>query len=166
MARRRSGRKIDNLRWGAFNNSFLATGAGASGAIVLTTIVGVVETIMRTRGNLVAWIDGLEAPAVGVIVSCGLIVVPEGTGSTVTWDPAGDPNAPWFWYESFVLGYEEYVADVIDCPGLSSHRSIIDSKAMRRWPQDSEIQFVMTNTTLAGAASVNVSIDGRILFGS
>ena len=63
-----------------------------------------------------------------------------------------------------MLGYEEYVVDVIDAPGLTVYRSPIDSKAMRI-VRNQEVQLVVHNTTLIGAASVNVSVHGRFLTG-
>ncbi len=165
MARRRSGKKIDNLRWIGVFQGFLGQAAGAS-AVTALSATTMPDTIMRTRGTLTGWIDALQAPAVAARVSVGLIVVPEGTGTTVLWSPFADTNAPWFWFTSFVLGYEEYVTDVVDCPGLTSYREIVDSKAMRRSPPDTEVQLVIENTTFAGAVGVNVQWAGRILIGN
>ena len=123
------------------------------------------ETILRMRGWCKAWIDGLQAPASAVLVTAGLILVPEGQGSTVIWEPFGDANAPWIWYTSFIIGYEEMVADAIDVPTLSSQSVLIDNKAMRKGSPDEELQLVITNSTLAGAASINSSLSGRILLG-
>jgi len=121
---------------------------------------------MRTRGNLVCWIDGLEAPAVSIIVSVGMHVVPEGTGTTVLTEPFADENADWFYYNEFVIGYEESVTDVIAVQGLPIFREVIDVKAMRIAVPDTEVQLVVTNTTLNGAASLNITLSGRFLLGS
>ncbi len=120
------------------------------------------ETILRTRGLLTAVLDGNQSPPTGVNVSVGLILVPEGTGTTVLWSPFADADAPWFYYTSFYLGYEEMVTDVIDVPGITSYREVIDSKAMRRI-RNQEIQFVVENTTVNGAGAVDVIIGGRFL---
>ncbi len=165
MARRRSGKKIDNLRWVGVFAGFLGQAAGASGLTALSATT-MPDTIMRTRGTLTAWIDVLQAPAVAARVSIGLVKVPEGTGTTVLWSPFADTNAPWFWFTLFVLGYEEYVTDVVDCPGITSYREIIDSKVMRRVRPDEEVQLVIENTTFAGAVGVNVQFAGRVLLGS
>ena len=93
-------------------------------------------------------------------------VVPDGTGATVLTEPFGDSNADWFYYNEFVLGYEEMVIDVVDVPGITSFREMIDVKAMRIGVPDTEIQIVMTNTTLLGAATVNLNLGGRFLLGS
>ncbi len=121
---------------------------------------------MRTRGNFVCYVDGTEAPGVSAVISAGFLVVPEGTGTTVISEPFGDANAPWFWHTQFVVGYEEMVTDVVDIAGLPVYRETVDSKAMRRIRSDQEIQFVVTNTTLIAALSVNLSLDGRMLLGS
>jgi len=141
-----------------------ALAAGSAG-VLLVAADTIRDTIMRTRGNLCAWIDGLETPAVAVRVSVGMIVVPEGTAATVLWAPFTDETAPWFYHTEFTLGYEEMVTDVIDVPGISSYREVIDSKAMRIADPDTEVQLVVENTTITGAASVNVSVSGRFLLG-
>jgi len=122
---------------------------------------------MRTRGQLAAYVDGLEAPAVAALITVGMWIVPEGTGTTVLagGNPFDDPNADWFYYSQFLLGYEEYVADVIDSPGVSSYREVIDSKAMRIGNPDTEIQLVIDNETISGSLSVNVHLAGRFLLG-
>jgi len=121
---------------------------------------------MRIRGELVAYIDGLQAPPALVDCAVGVHIVPGGSGTTVTAAPITDPNAPWLLYERFTLGYEEYVTDVIDNPGLTMFRKVIDVKGMRIIRPDVEMQVVFQNATLAGAASVNFSLAARVLFGS
>jgi len=164
MARRREGRKIDNLRWNRAHGSALALSAGTA-AVALISVTTLPETIMRIRGNVLTYLDATQAPGGLVLVSMGIIKVPEGTATTVVYDPQADSDAPWLWYSNFHLGYEEYVTDVIDAPGASSMRVIIDNKAMRRTRPDEEYQFVVTNTTVGGAAAINVAYATRILIG-
>ena len=163
MARRRSGRKIDTLRWAGLqvNASF---SAGTVGVIAVASTLSP-ETIMRIRGNMWGQIEGPLTGGQLTAVTVGLIVVPEGTGSTVLWSPLSDSQAPWLFYDAFVVGYEEYVTDVVDAPGSSTYRGVIDVKAMRRLPADTELQFVAENTTIASSATVRVAATGRILFG-
>ncbi len=166
MARSRPGKTIDNLRWaGGTSMTFSGISAGSSALTALSAGVPR-ETIMRTRGDVTAYLDGTTGPGVGVVVSMGLVLVPEGHGTTGIWDPFNDAEAPWFWYQEVFLGYEEMVTDVIDVPTLTGHRIIVDSKAMRRANVDEEVQFVMTNTTSLVADSVNVSANFRFLLGS
>ncbi len=166
MARRPSGRakKIQQLKWEGFAGGALALAAGTAGVNVISAANNP-YTLMRTRGQLVAWIDGTEAPAVAVDVAVGMVVMPEGQSATVLWDPLNDTNAPWFYYSRFTLGYEEYVTDVIDAVGLPVYRETIDVKAMRRVRSDEEIQLVIGNSTLSGAASINLRLGGRMLQG-
>ena len=171
MARQRrpfrgGGKTIDNLRWA----SGTATGIGALGAgsQALTMLSAGVprETIMRTRGEAMVSLDAAQPPGRFVLVSMGLVLVPEGQGTTVIWDPFNDSEAPWFWhYETFV-GYEEMVTDVVDVPGLTSSRIVIDSKAMRKANVDEEVQFVVTNTTMIAAAPINIGVALRFLLGN
>ncbi len=154
-------------RWLGFQTG--ATFHGLSAGATATEIASeglLRDTIMRTRGQLMCWIDGLEAPAVAVLVSVGLQVVPGGTGATVISNPFSDENADWFYFSEFVLGYEEYVVDAIQATHLSSYREIIDNKAMRIGNPDTEVQMVVVNTTINGAASINVTLSGRFLLGS
>ncbi len=160
MARGRRSQPV-NRHWTGFSGSSLAFAAGVGGATIIAAQHDR-ETILRTRGTLLAFVDALQAPASLAQISVGFALVPEGTGSTVLWSPLTDADAPWFYYSTFFLGYEEYVVDVIDSPVLTAYREIIDSKAMRR-VRNQEVQLVVENTTIAGAVSVNIVAAGRML---
>ncbi len=131
MARRRSGKKIDFTHWTGFAGTSLGLAAAGTSAATLLAAAHEPETLLRTRGNVVAFVDGPQDPGVLVSVGVGFIPVPEGTGTTVLWSPITDPDAPWFWFDRFTIGYEEAVVDVIAMAALSVYRSVIDSKAMR-----------------------------------
>ena len=168
MAHRRTipvpAKKIQALRWTAHQSTFLALSAG-SAALNAITAGTEPATAMRSRGQLYATLDGASVPAPLVLVSIGLILVPEGQDTTVIWDPFADNNAPWWFYSQFILGYEEGVTDVI-AYGNSAYRETVDLKAMRRIRPDEEIQCVCTATTLGGAKAVNVSLTLRTLLGN
>ncbi len=150
-----------NRHWSGFNNTAAALAAGSVG-FTLAAAQHDRETIMRTRGSLLGYLDGTQSPGTLLVVAVGFALVPEGTSTTVLWSPFTDPDAPWFYYESFFLGYEEYVTDVIDAPGVSSFRQVIDSKAMRR-VRNQEVQMVVENATVLAAGTVNVGVNGRFL---
>ena len=120
---------------------------------------------MRIRGELVSWIDGASAPGKAVQIAVGALVMPEGQGTTVVSSPITDDNAPWLFYERFVLGTEEMVTDVVDIPGLTIFRKTIDVKAMRILRADQEMQIVMENATILASSSVNLSFQASALFG-
>jgi len=120
---------------------------------------------MRARGNLLAFADTTQAPGGLIDVAVGMVLVPEGTGTTVLWSPITDAIAPWFFYSRFHLGYEEMVTDVVDVPIATGYREAIDSKAMRKIRPDLEIQFVVEQATIATAMAVNVRVAGRFLLG-
>ena len=169
MARRRNtgGKVIDQTFWVGVGAAFPAQSAGAVAvANQPLSALATVRTIMRTRLNIVSYIDTASAPGKQVEIAVGGILVPEGTGTTVLWSPITDANAPWFFYTRFVIGYEEMVTDVIDIPGISSYREMIDSKAMRRVKADTETQIVVENATILTAASVNTVVTGRVLVGT
>ena len=160
------GRSIESLRWTGGNFFFGAISAGVSRLNFLTATNDPPETIMRIRGELVAWLDGVQAPGVAVDVALGCILVPEGTGTGGAMSPIADDTAPWFLYERFTLGYEEPVGDVVDVPGLSIVRIPIDVKAMRIVRPDVEAQVSIENASLSSASAVNVSFNVRVLLGS
>ncbi len=160
----RPAKKINTLRWVGIQGATLAQAAGSIAVAAVVAAGTPPETIMRTRGWFSAWLNNAQAPGQSVIISAGLILVPEGQGSTVIWDPFNDFNAPWFWFEEFTLGYEEGVTDVTDI-GISKRFVEVDSKAMRRASGDEEVQLVVTNTTLGSASQVDTSLTGRMLLG-
>ncbi len=168
MARRgRSfAKKIDNLRWIGFNGSFGALASGSTSAFTMLGATAMPDTIMRTRGQILVYVDSTQAPGVSSRVGIGMVAVPEGQSTTVIWSPLTDPNAPWFWYTSFAIGYEEMVTDVIDAP-ITAYRETIDSKAMRRLAADVEVQVVIESATVLGAGvALNGHVDGRCLLGA
>jgi len=165
MPRARGGKKIDFVHWTGFAGGALAFAAGTI-AVNLFPASHLKETLLRTRGSLLAFIDGASAPAKLARVGVGMLLVPEGTGTTVLSSPLSEPDAPWFWVSEFLLGYEEMVTDVIDVLGLSSYREIIDSKAMRKIPSATEVQLVMENVTVGTAVGVNIQVVGRALTGT
>jgi len=164
MPRRKSGRKIDFTHWTGFALSESAQAAGVA-AQTLLSAQHLPETLLRTRGQFSSYVDGNAAPGERARMGSGMILVPEGTGTTVLWSPLTDFDAPWFWLELFTLGYEEYVNDVVDCPGMTSFRSVIDSKAMRV-VKNQELQWVTENATTGTALSANTDVIGRFLSGT
>ena len=159
----RHGKKISFTHWTGIQMTLSAFAAGTSASNLLAA-QHEPETLLRIRGNLLTYVDGQEAPGVSALISVGMILVPEGTGTTVLWSPFTDADAPWVWYETFSLGYEEYVTDVIDCPGASSAATVIDNKAMRIM-RNQELQMVWENTTVSSALSVNSFGAARVLSG-
>ena len=168
MPRRRTGfqKKIEVVHWtyGSFQTIALAAGATAVNVFAAQHLP---ETILRMRGEWVAALSGAQSDAGGIAVSAGLILVPEGTGTTVLWSPITDGDAPWIWWDTFHLVYREAVTDVIAGQEAMSARRVIDSKAMRK-VRNTEVQFVAENATIAGLAGRSVDVVGslRMLNGS
>jgi len=158
-------KKIDTVHWtyGSFATSSLAAGSIAAAMLGAQHLP---ETLLRVRGEWAALLEGTQTGGQGTAITCGMILVPEGTATTVLWSPVTDGDAPWFWWDTMHLFYEEYVADVVTSD-LAAARRIIDSKAMRKI-RNTEVQFVCENTTIGGftAASVNVGASARFLAGS
>ena len=160
---RRRGKKIDFVHWTGFavHSSGLSAGTAAATAIGAQHLP---ETLLRIRGEYTTSIDGAGAPGRFCTMATGLILVPEGTGTTVLWSPLTDADAPWIWYDFSVIGHEEMVADVIAVQNLLGFRRVIDNKAMRI-VRNQEMQVVFENTTVQSACVTNTSVVGRMLAG-
>jgi len=141
----------------------------AAGTAAVTALAAqhLPETLMRIRGEWAAAFSQVLPAASGTTITLGLIQVPEGTGTTVLWSPVTDGDAPWIWWDTFGLLYQEYVTDVIQSSISSSARRVIDSKAMRKM-RNTELQLVAENATISGltAATIDVVVTARVLTGS
>ncbi len=168
MARKRGAGRRTDYRWILGQASFSALGTGSSAAITVgAASSSFSETLMRVRGNLMAYVDTTQAPGGATRYGLGLIKAQAGQGTTVLSLPLTDGFAPWIWYATFGLAYEEMVTDVVDVPGVTSYRERIDSKAMRKLPPDVELQLVIQSATvLGGGVAANVQVELRMLLGS
>jgi len=165
-SRSRRGREIESLRWDGGGFTQLGFGAGTAAGAQITADEAPPETIMRIRGEILCWADGASAPGISAEIGFGLLLVPEGSAGNVTVSPITDSESPWLLYERFTIGYEEMVTDVIDVPGITSYRKVIDSKAMRIIRPNVEVQSVLENVTVQAAMSVNFRFNLRVLFGN
>ena len=168
MAKRRSNsrheKSIDIIRWAGGVHTFNAVSAGSNAQVAVTD--GATETILRIRGEVLAYIDATSAPGKLMDVAIGMLVVQAGSSTTVIQSPIADPDAPWLFYERFTIGYEEMVTDVVDVPGIVSKRIVVDSKAMRILRPGREVQLVMQSSTLFTTSAVNLAFSFRMLLGS
>ncbi len=165
MARRRSGKKIDFMHWTAVQGSAIALASGGTSGTTMLAAQHLPETILRTRGSLLSFVDSTQAPGGLISVAVGFVLVPEGTGTTVLWSPLTDIDAPWWYYSAFVIGYEEMVTDVVEVAGLPIYRETVDSKAMRI-VKNQELQMVVETSPIAGSLGTNTAFHGRVLSGT
>ncbi len=166
MPNRRSGfqKKIETVHWTYGSFTFLNQAAGVV-AVQGFPAQHLPETIMRARGSFTAYLDGLQpASGINIGVGLGLILVPEGTGTTVLWSPITDGDAPWFYVDYFNLAYDEQVVDAVATNTQAALREI-DSKAMRR-VRNQEVQVVLEQASVEGTSAINVTGQVRILSGS
>ncbi len=160
-------KKITETRWSGNVFTFAALASGATAALTLVTAATDTETLLRLRGELCCYLDAAQGPGSLQAVAIGAIVMPQGQGTTVVSSPFADDNAPWLFYEQFVIGYEEMVTDVVDVPGLPIFRKTIDVKAMRILRPDREVQLVVESVSvIGGGPSINLNATFRALFGS
>ncbi len=158
-------KKLDHTLWQLSTGSFSAIASGATAALGFSSAGTTPATLLRMRGEVLGFLDAVQAPGRLIQVNYGIILVPEGSAADVQFAPLSDANAPWLLYGTAMLGYEEAVTDVIDFPGLTSFRHVIDNKAMRIIRPDVEMQFVVENTTLFAAATLNLAFSMRWLQG-
>ena len=158
--RRRSGKKIDFVHW-TYSSGTNEMGAGTA-ALTLFPAEHEPQTLLRIRGNFRANGLGGLTGSIGAFCGVGVILVPEGTGSTVLWSPISDGDAPWIWVDVFSLSYEEPVLDTIAITDV--YRSVIDNKAMRI-TRNQEVQLVFENVTNEGAMTVSFNYQARHLTG-
>ena len=159
----RPAKKIDNTVW-AYSSGAAGLGAGTA-AFAFSSVGTLPTTLLRMRGEVIGLIDAVQTPGKLLAINYGIILVPEGSGTTVQFSPVADANAPWLLYGTGTLGYEEYVIDAIDCPVMSAFRHVIDNKAMRRIRPDVEMQMVFENSTFIAGATANVAYSIRWLQG-
>ncbi len=164
--RSRHAKKIETVHWTLGQAASISLTAGSE-AFTLLGAQHLPETQLRMRGEALAQLDGPIGPGLGVNLTMGVILVPEGTGTTVLWSPITDGDAPWIWWETFNLIYEELVIDVVGNPIGSAARRVVDSKAMRK-VRNMEFQIVVENATLTGfgAAGAMWAFSARFLSGS
>ena len=164
MANRRpSGRKAD-LRWIGSQVALLTVSSGGSSGGAFISSGTTSQTIMRSRGELLVWLDATTSIGDVQGWAAGLIIMPEGTGGTVTSLPLSDPQAPWYLYQTGAVASE--AGQVAENDGLLVARYVIDDKAMRVLRPDREVQFVVQTTALAGAQAMNFVLSIRTLIAS
>ncbi len=160
-------KKIETVHWtvGAPVN-VVSLASAAIEAVNVFAAQHLPETLLRIRGEWVSSLVGALTDAGAARLVAGMILVPEGTGTTVLWSPFIDGDAPWIWWDVMNLVHREPVVDVISTE-LSGARRVIDSKAMRK-NRNRELQFVVENLdpgALTGAAA-DVLAQIRSLSGS
>ena len=166
MARGRAGKKIDFTSWTAFFLSINGVAAGSVAQALTALTAGTSPaTILRTRGLFEVYLDGETSVAIGDLVCwvAGLIVMPEGQGTTVLSLPISDANAPWYWYATGTLSAENATEDLAG--GGQFYCEVVDSKAMRIIRPDREVQFVVEISDILLTSVVNFQFNGRTLLG-
>ena len=163
--RGRFAKKIDTVHWTGIGAAWIGQTAGSTGRAGAAA-QHLPETLLRFRGEWAASLAGGLASGVGISIAIGMIQVPEGTGTTVLWAPTTDADAPWIWWDTMALIYNEQVVDAV-ASNTRDGRRVVDSKAMRKL-RNTELQFVVEQGTISGlsAGAADIFVDGRILAGS
>ena len=161
MARGRHAKKIDTVHW--TTSSLVSSIGQAAGTVGVNLMAAqhLPETLLRLRGSWSANIDGVNIPEEGIEIVCGIILVPDGTGTTVLWSPLSDGDAPWIWWDVVYLVYEEAVVDTVASQNTFSAIREIDSKAMRHI-RNTELQFVIERVAMTGLITVPSHVTARV----
>ena len=118
-------------------------------------------TIVRTRGEFLAFVSSVDAVTSGMRVGVGICVVTEnafgaGVGSVPT--PIADLQWDgWLWHS---MGHVFGVA----AEGAGFWRQEIDSKAMRKMKEDDIIVAVLEVSQEVGTVTLQTKIKSRTLF--
>ncbi len=128
--------------------------------------IEVPATLMRSRGNWIAVIDGPTDQDIKC-VGAGLIVVSDeafAAGVAAVPSPVDDLNAPWLWHDFVTLMAKSATQEA--SLGSGVYRGVIDSKAMRKVHPNETLVFVVDGTNLSGTPNVDVSAAVRVLVGT
>ena len=166
-ARRGGGKKIDFVEWsGVSGATFVLASGGAGFAEVVQTLVA--ATLLRTRGEIIASIDG-PVDNDQCSISAGIIVITEeqlAAGITSIPNPADDLNADWLWHGFILLMAQAGtgIGAALNANNVTQ-RLTIDSKAMRKLRPSNHLAFVADNTPLGGTPVVDIILAIRCLKG-
>jgi len=130
-------------RWAGNQNS-IAVVAGTHQAVSVLNddVLEKGETISRIIGEI-SW-NLVSVSAANRRVACGLIVAPQGMGSSAFPDPLADFDADWIWFNGAVLSPHVEVAD------FQTRDLLVDNRAMRKVGSDESlfmVASVQTSTT-------------------
>ena len=155
MARgRQQGRRPD-YTW--IGTTFFENALAIANVIFPVASYNTAGTIVRVRGS---WVAGLDGPAANdkLVIGLGLMVADDDqvtAGATAFPSPIEDTDADWLWYSYIALIAQTVTQD--ESYGGQVDRGIIDSKAMRRVKQNSQLVMVMDGIRQGGTPTADVS---------
>ena len=160
---RTSGRRTD-YQWTGLSGA-IHVGQTVGGAFSSVAAFNAPGTLTRSRGEIMASMD-VGAANDAVAVSFGLMIMSDDqvtAGITAMPSPSLDLDGEWLWH-----GYLPFRSETgTQSDDLGSHvgRLTVDSKAMRRVKQNSQIVAVHDGVILAGTPTYDVVWSFRILLG-
>ena len=138
--------------------------AGGAPAISSVVITGGPGTLIRSRGEILASIDGpTDGDKIGI--GFGLIRGTEeqvAVGASAVPSPLDDLDADWVWHGFILLQSQAVVAT---SAGQQFGRLTVDSKAMRKFRQGEVLILAIDSINMAGTPAIDVAFGFRILFG-
>ncbi len=157
---RRAGRVIDFKQW--FSTPSLVAEVTTNG----NTLGGAINflepaTILRVRGAIHTQFD--ESVQVGdrmrITAALGIISTDSfNSGSANVPDPAGEPEYPWLWWDSWV--HEATLTSGVPGStwGPGAPRAVVDTKAMRRMKPSQSLVTIVETSEAIGAPTVQIHI--------
>jgi len=135
------------------------------GSVTIAEGAGQANTLLRSRGGLMVWGEP-DASTDSDVCALGLIVVHSNAlavGGTSVPGPLNDQGADWLWHRYVPLD-AGIATGVVGDNILAIERFELDSKAMRRVPEDSSVVLI-GEVSVGDFAAVFVSGGVRFLLG-
>ncbi len=151
------------------DNVSLTTTQASMGSVALGTAILADATVLRVRGEIMI-IGTPDAATDSDVVGLGLVVVRSEAataGGTSLPGPIGQVSSDsWLWHQFVPLDAMGATTEALArTGGTAFHRVTVDSKAMRKLPQGSDL--ILVGETLTGEFVSVLALGGiRVLLGS
>ena len=125
-------------------------------------------TLVRIRGQFLIYVVTADVVNAGFPYAVGMCMVTEdafAVGVTAIPDPFTDNGWDgWIWYHSgFIFAGSATEDEFVGRAGSSLERVVVDSKAMRKWPEENVLVGIVGFGTEVGSAIVRFHAETRVL---
>ena len=119
-------------------------------------------TLIRTRGELLVKLSTSDAATSGMAVNFGICIVSQnaaGVGVTAIPDPDADIS-----WDGWLVYWTGTVKGALSSnEGSSTHRLVLDSKAMRKIKRTDVVVAVLSTDDEIGSVTLNADLETRLL---
>ena len=145
------------------------TGTVSAGAVVSESVLENIPnpTLVRVRGEFVAYATAIGASGAQAIVGIGLIRVTgralaAGVSSLPT--PITDQGSDWLYHKMFPISVRGSLGADSEATGAHVFRWEIDNKSMRKFELNQAIALVTENSAITSTVTVQITGALRFLF--